>query len=355
MSNKKNKRVPAPAPVSEEVLAARKKKGKNIKLNSALLFAGVLVAMLLIFGGRWVWAIMETYYGAFVERYSVSMKEAADYMEGLDLTLEEETSLWPLQREWDLFTSARLRDEVNTTAYDGTVLHGYLYNEGSDVTVMVVPRFHQDGTADFLSGVMLNELTGCNILLTDPRNHGGSGGSEFGYGYYEQHDLVSWLEWAEQELGNQTFILWGEGTGANTILFAEANGLLPGSVAFAVAESSYASLHKLAKTQIYQWYSVPAFPFLTAIEWKVNRKAGFSMEDTDLSAALTGKACDLPVLFLSSAADTYIYAEWSTEVSEIYSGEKEQISGGTAHGTVYAACSEEISTVLTRWTDRYID
>ena len=311
--------------------------------------------MLLIFGGRWVWAIMETYYGAFVERYSVSVEEAVDNMQGLTLTAEEAAGLQPLQQEWDLFTSSRLRDEVTVTSYDGTQLHGYLYNEGSGVTVVVLPRFHQDGTADFLPGTWLNGLTGCNILMPDPRNHGESGGQVFSYGYFEQHDLACWLEWAEQELGEQAFILWGEGTGANTILFAEYSGLLPDSVAFAVAESPFCSLHEMAKTQIKSWYTVPAFPFLTAVEWKVNRNSGFRMDDTALSEVMKAATADLPVLFLGSAEDRYILPEWTSSTCDLYSGEKEFISGGSAHGTVYAGCMEEIHDLLAGWVEAYVN
>ena len=350
MSNKKNKQAAA---ASAAAAAERKKKGRKVRFNSSLVFATVLVAMLLIFGGRWVWAIMETYYGAFVERYSTSVEEAVDNMQGLALTVEEADTLKPFQQEWDLFTSSRLRDEVTMTSYDGTQLHGYLYNEGSDVTVVVVPRFHQDGTADFLPGTWLNELTGCNILMPDPRNHGESGGEVFSYGYYEQHDLACWLEWAEQELGAQNFILWGEGSGANTILFAEYNGLLPDSVIFAVAESPFYSLHELAKTQIRQWYTVPAFPFLNAIEWKVNRTSGFRMSDTALSEVMDSESADLSVLFLGSAEDKYILPEWTSHTAVLYSGEKEFISGGSAHGTVYAVCSDEIHAVLSGWVERY--
>lgn len=359
MSKKKKKASPntaaatpaQPSPSTEE----RKKTGKKIKTNSTLVFVTCLIAMLAIFGGRWVWAIMEEYYGAFVERYSYSVVEAVQYMEGLDPSAIEETNLLPLQQEWDLFTSSRLRDEVTMTSYDGVELHGYLYNENSSVTVVVLPRFHQDGTADFLPGTWLNEWTGCNILMPDPRNHGESGGTVFSFGYFEQNDLACWLDWAEQELGEQTFILWGEGTGANTILFAEANGLLPDSVAFAVAESSFASLHELAKEQISTWYTIPAFPFLNAIEFKVNRESGFKMSDTDLSAAMEGKECSLPVLFLQSADDQYILTQWSQAVYDTYSGPKETITGGLTHGTVYADRQAEIHDLLTQWCAAYLN
>lgn len=361
MSQKKKKTAPvtshrtgaevkAPVVPTEE----QKAKGKKVQSHTMIIFVVCLIAMLAIFGGRWVWAIMEEYYGAFVQRYSYSVAEAVEYMEGLEWSEEEQAELLPLQQQWDLFTASRLRDEVTMTSYDGAEMHGYLYNEGSDVTVVVLQRFDQDGEDDFLAGSWLNGQTDCNILLIDQRNHGQSGGEVFSFGYYEQHDLVCWLEWCEETLGEQTFILWGEGTGANTILFAEANDLLPDSVAFAVVESCYASLHEMAKAQIMDWYTVPAFPFLNAVEFKVNRESGFKIKDTDLSAALEGKNCDLPVLFLESTTDTYIYPEWSMQICNLYSGEKTRISGGLSHGTVYAYMEDQVHSALTTYLENYL-
>lgn len=333
---------------------AAKEERKKIAKRSTFLFWFILVALLVIFGGRWIIAIMNGYYASFVER-DASVTQAVNNMEGLLPSEAERETLLPLQREWDLFTSSRLRDEVTTTARDGVQLHGYLFNEGSDVTVVVLPRFDQDGTDDFLPGTWLNEQTGCNILLPDPRNHGGSGGDAFTFGLLEQQDLVCWLEWAEETLGEQTFILWGEGVGANTLLFAEASGLLPDSVAFAVAESPFASLHDLASRQIWKWYTVPSFPFLNAIEWKVNHEDnGFKMKDTNLGNALEGVDCELPVLCLESTVDEYILPEWSQQVYSLYTGEKQRVSGGLGHGTVYAYCQEEVQAVVRGWIDSYI-
>lgn len=349
-SHRTGAKVSAPTPPTEE----QKAKAKKFRANTTLAFVISLLAMFAIFGGRWVWAIMEEYYGAFVQRYSASVDDAVSNMEGLILSEEEENAVLSLRQEWDLFTSSRLRDEVTVTGKDGVELHGYLYNEGSDITVVVLPRFNQDGTDDFLPGTWLNETTGCNLLMPDPRLHGESGGEKFGYGYYEQYDLAAWLAWCDEALGEQTYILWGEGVGANTILFAERNGLLPDNVAFVVAESSIASIHEMASTQIFEWYTVPAFPFLAAIEFKVNRNAGYRMDDIELADALTGADCATPVLFLESATDQYIYPEWSMQVYNAYSGAKHRISGGLNHGTVYTYRQDEIHTTLESWLAEYV-
>lgn len=329
--------------------AQRQQERRNVGKNSTIVLIITAVAIVGIFLGRWVVAIGNGYYEAFVEP-SAATVSAVRNMKGLTLGDEEQAQLLPLQRAWDLFIGARLCDEVTTQADDGTELHGYLYNEGSAVTVVVVPRFYQDGTADFLPGPVLHELTGCNILLTDPRSQGGSGGQYFTFGMTEQYDLASWLRWADETLGSQTFILWGEATGANTILFAAANGVLPDSVAFAVAESPYASLRTMAKEYIWSWYSVPR-SFLYAIEGKLSASgAGFKLDDIELAAALADSAPALPVLFLTSAEDGYIRPAWTQEVIDSYTGPQTSVSGGGSHGTVTAAEADTLRAVLAEWT-----
>lgn len=322
--------------------------------HSILLIVLIGGVLLILFLSRWLIAITDGYFGSFVQR-DASVTEAVSHITGLEFTQEEQARLLPLQQEWDLFASSRLRDEVTIPAEDGVTLHGYLYDEGSDMTVVVLPRYDQDGAADFLPGPWLWEQTGCNLLLPDPRAHGESGGDYFGFGYLEQNDLVCWLDWAEEALGEQTFLLWGEGAGANTALFAAANDLLPDTVAFLVAESPYCSLHEMASSSIWAWYRVPSFPFLNAIEWKLARSdAGYTVHDADLGSALAGRSSALPVLFLYSEEDTYIHPEWSRAVYDLYSGPKELVQGTGSHGTLYAGQTAEITGLLAQWCAAYL-
>ena len=220
----------------------------------------------------------------------------------------------------------------------------FLVDLGAGQLVQLFGNFLCSHFAVQLSGSAPLDLDG-NDLALDLGSQFFS--SSFGFGYLEQQDLADWLNWAEAELGTRKFILWGEGTGANTILFAAASGLLPASVSCAVAESPYASLHELAKHGIWTWYTVPAFPFLNSIEAKVNRSdAGYRMSDLELGAALRDADCTLPVLFLQSTTDEYILPEWTQEVYNAYSGPKELISEGLDHGTVYAYGQEKIEAAI---------
>lgn len=357
MSNNKKKKAPqqvtshktgAPItpPKPAEVPEATKKQRKNVAKHSTIIFIFTAVALLVIFAGRWVFAITNGYYDTFVN-HGDALSSATANMEGLTPSEGEAASLLELEKMWDLFTSSRLCDQVTITAQDGIDLHGYLYDQGSDTTVIYIPRFAQDGTSDFLPGVWLSGLQGCNLLLLDQRTHGQSGGKVFSYGYFEQQDLADWLDWTEDALGSRHVLIWGEGTGANTALFAEASGLLAGRVDLIVAESPYGSLHQLASRNIFHWFTVPAFPFLYTIEWKLNHSdAGYQVSDTNLLQALEGADCTTPVLFLSSLEDDYILPQWTEDVVEAYSGEKQAIAGGGSHGTVYLARQQDIHQVI---------
>lgn len=351
MSRKKGK-TNASVRKKRTMTVAQRRRAKNIAKNATFAYAITAVLILTIFLGRWLVAISNGYESSFVE-IDASTPRAVSNMRGLAQGADEKAELLPLEKEWDLYASSRLRDEVSMTTDDGTQLHGYLYNEGSDVTVVVLPRFAQDGTGDFLPASSLYELTGCNILLPDPRCHGESGGEFFTYGLTERYDVAAWLAWAEEALGPQTFILWGEGTGANTALMAAAEGLLPDNVAFIVAESPYASLHEMAKASIWKWYSVPSVPFLAAIESKIEKKAGFRVKDIDLPAELSAGSGTIPVLFLCSEYDAYIQPAWSQAVAEAYPGPQTTVTGGGSHGTVYAARQDEIDGVLAQWWSTY--
>lgn len=311
----------------------------------------MLVVMVSIVTFANVRGLVNSYYDSFV-LVGEESAEAASYLEGLTdegLSETESAELAALRDDWDSWCASRLQDEVTVTAADGTVLHGYFYNESSSVTAIAVPRFSADGTTDFLLGPWLNEQTGCNILVIDPRAHGESEGAYFSYGYQESNDLTVWMDWADELLGKQTFLLWGDASGANTLLFAAASGALEGRAALVVAESPFASLRDMADYTLKNSYKLPGFPFRNLIEGKLNRAGlGFSADDLELGDALASAEYSVPVLYLISEQDTYVPCEMT---EALMSDASAVVKGGGSHGTVYAVCRDEIEALLGEWLD----
>ncbi len=169
---------------------------KEKKRQSIVIFCCLAAIVLTILYVN-VAGLVDSYVDSFIFRGDESA-EAVEYLAGLDE--EPNAALTDLRDSWDNWRYSRLRDEVSITAADGTTLHGYYYEEGGDITAIFVPRYHQDGTADFLLAAELNALTGCNVLIPDPRTCGESGGEAFSYGFKEAADLTAWMDWAEEAL-----------------------------------------------------------------------------------------------------------------------------------------------------------
>ena len=314
---------------------------------------GFLVTMLVVMVGAVTFAnvrgLVNSYYDSFVLVGDESA-EAVSYLKGLTdegLSEQEAAELAALREDWDSWRASRLRDEVTVTASDGTVLHGYFYNENSSVTAIAVPRFGTDGTADFLLGPWMNGQTGCNLLVIEPRANGESGGDCFSYGYLESRDLTVWMDWVDGLLGKQSFLLWGDASGANTVLFAAASGALEGRAAFVVAESPFASLRDMADYTLKNSYKLPGFPFRNLMEGKLNQaELGFRSDDLELGEALAAAEYSVPVLCLVSGQDDYVPSEMSEALSGMVT---ETIKGGGSHGSVYAACRDEVEAQLKAW------
>ena len=84
---------------------------------------------------------------------------------------------------------------------------------------------------------------GWNVLIYDNRNHGMNNKINTSYGYYEKHDLIACIEWAQERCGPDIKIgLMGESMGAGITLQAAA---IDSRVAFAVADCPFSDLQQL--------------------------------------------------------------------------------------------------------------
>jgi hypothetical protein len=319
---------------------------KEYKKTQKIVWIGavVLIIILLVVSMR---NIVGGYYYAFVLR-SETITSA---MEGIDAkvyTTAEEEELAELQSQWDSYHNSRLRDTVTTTASDGVTLGGYYYDNGSETTVIALRGYDQTADEDFLYAPYFED---CNLLLPDSRNHGISGGTASTFGVLEQNDLAAWLDWVEENLGQQNIVVYGEDVGAVTALMADENGLLEGRVSFVVAESPYTSLTDWAEYSMKQWFKIPKV-VTKLMGYYSDLQEDFDYREAD--ALAEASAGSVPVLFLVGKNNEFVPAEESTAVYDAWSGEKELCSYASRNGLIYAENTQEIQNVLDRWMETYL-
>lgn len=106
--------------------------------NRVILFCAVLLVLTVAFVN--IRGLANSYYDSFVRR-GVDVEEAVSYLQTAAQP-GDSPELAQLQADWDSWRYSRLRESVTVTARDGVELHGYLYDEGSDVTAICIPRFN---------------------------------------------------------------------------------------------------------------------------------------------------------------------------------------------------------------------
>ncbi len=306
---------------------------------------GVLVAAILIFVACW-WgrALTNAYYNAFVAYTDENAAEIIESNSRLAVDTAVSDELRPLQEQYDSWRDRHLADRCDVVSQDGTKLHGLYYNCGFDRTVIVFQSYAVNSTGDFLYAPWY-ETQGCNVLLTDTRASGGSEGTCLGYGLFEQFDVAAWVDYAAETLGSRQIYLHGVGMGAGAVLTAAGNGLLDAPVCGVVAESAYGSLRELAQYEMGNWFRLPTFPLLNLINSKMERMAGYGLDDVDLTEMV--RKASLPAVFLAGEADSYLPAEFSRTAYDAYSGPKSWLEvSGAEHGALYLRGQNEVQKAI---------
>ncbi len=321
---------------------------QNKKGHHPRVYVIMVIILVLTVIVAWAGNVIKGYVDSFV-MHGDGEAEAISYMEGRNVTdATTAEALGASTDAWEVFRASHLWDGVTVTAEDGTVLSGVFYDCGATETVIVFPMFGNTTESRFTLGeIFANRET--NILLVDLRGEGDSGDAACGFGYTEAMDVTAWVDYVNQMTQGE-ILLYGEGMGANAILFALADETVAQSVSLVIAESPYASFHEMATYTLKHSYKLPAFPFYQLMKAVAVSKVAYTAGDPELAEALadlSARAAELPpVLFLAAEEDTYIPYAYTQAAYEAYPGAKELLSAGVEHGAVGVSCTEEIVQAL---------
>ena len=223
-------------------------------------------------------------------------------------------------------------ETVAIRSHDNYVLRARWYPvEGARRTVILVHGWHSRWYVDFSASAPFLHDNACNLLFIDQRCHGESGGDLIGYGIHERHDVLSWIEWIEQNHGGLPLYLCGISMGAATVLMT-AGLPIAGRVQGIMADCGYSTPQEIVSLTLKKNIGGLAGPTLAAVNLNCKMREGFTLKDYTPIEAMTANK-EIPCLFVHGDADDFV--PWRMSLENYYACQAPKdllIIHGAGHG-----------------------
>lgn len=221
---------------------------------------------------------------------------------------------------------------VSIRSRDNYVLRAHWYPvENTRRIVLMVHGWHSQWNLDFSASSPFLRENGCSLLLIDQRCHGESGGDLISFGIRERYDVLSWLEWLEQNHGGLPVYLCGVSMGAATVLMT-AGLPIAGRVCGIIADCGYSTPNEIVKITLKKSIGKLAGPTLAVVNLNCKLRENFTFGDyTPLEAMVQNK--DIPCLFIHGDADDFV--PWRMSLENYYACQAPKdllVIHGAGHG-----------------------
>jgi len=212
------------------------------------------------------------------------------------------------------------KEEAVVDSPYGYPMRGWLYPAPTDEGKAII--LVHGVTSSLIGSLKYMELfrrRGFHVLAYDHRRHGKSGGPSTTYGFYEKHDLNTWVDWLLEKYGPNCKIgIMGESMGASTAL---QHAAIDNRAAFYIADCPYSDLKAELVYRLKEDFRLPAFPLIQIADWFVWLRSGLRFRHVspirDIAKVHT------PVLFIHGAEDRYTPKEMTEELYEAKPGFKQ--------------------------------
>ena len=210
-------------------------------------------------------------------------------------------------------------------------------------SILLFHGYRSCSIADFSVIIPFYHSLGFNLLLVDQRSHGKSEGKFITFGIKEHDDVLRWIDWHNESVGNLPVYLGGMSMGAATVLMAAGRDL-PGNVKGVCADCGFTDPYEIVG-RIMRSQRIPPFPLLDIAGIYTKVFAGFGLREYSTLTAM--KNCRIPVLLIHGLSDDFVPCEMSKRAFEACVAEKQLILVENAgHGTSYLTDPERCQTAL---------
>lgn len=242
---------------------------------------------------------------------------------------------------------------VEIIGRDGIKLVGHWYeNPNAQRIVVAMHGWRSSWSQDF--GMIADFLhdNGCSVLYAEQRGQNSSGGDHMTFGLLERYDCLDWINWVNENTQEELPIyLAGISMGATTVLMV--TGLeLPGNVRGVVADCGFTSPYAIWKYVTEENLHLSYKLHGNLVERLCQRKIRMGAKAYSTVDAM--HSCQIPVLFIHGADDTFVPVTMTYENYRACTAPKQLlIVPGAQHGLSYYVEQEKYENAVKEFWDNH--
>lgn len=247
------------------------------------------------------------------------------------------------------------RQPMAVVSYDGHMLCGdFLPCENAKGTIVFFHGYRSRSAMDFGIGVPFYRSLGFNLLLVSQRAHGSSEGRWITFGAKERYDVISWVTYLSQKLGQEHPIyLGGISMGAATVLMASCFEL-PGNVRGIIADCGYTTPYEIICSHIRHHYPfLPTCIVTPPMNAAAAIFAGFTLKGA--SALDAAANANYPILFFHGTEDDVVPFSMAQQLFDACRTEKKLVAvANAAHGQSYLLEPERVQNEIRQFVLQHL-
>lgn len=227
--------------------------------------------------------------------------------------------------------------------------------EPTNRTAVILHGYQGSGLSMLMIGYMFNHDLGLNVLLPDLRGHGDSEGGSTYMGWAERHEVIRWIEIADEIFGGNTqIVIQGISMGGATTMIAAGDSKLPSTVRCAIEDCGYTSVKDAFSISWNEDLKYLKFPLFNLGDMWCQILYGWSFAEASPLNCMSN--CKLPMLFIHGEKDSLLPVEMVHRLYEAKPGEKELwILPDVDHGAAYLNQPEAYTERVRTFIESYFE
>lgn len=260
---------------------------------------------------------------------------------------------YPFITEANRWLHAHEVQDVFVKSHDGLRLHGlWIPAKHAKGTILFAHGYRSTYLIDFALALDFYHNHGMNLLIPDQRAHGKSEGHYITFGVKESRDMLTWLNFHNEQQGSIPVVLSGLSMGASTMMYL-ADEMLPSNVKGIIADCGFTSPKEILKKVFTQTVHLPAGPSLFVVDIFARMFAGFSLNQKDSRTTLQKNK--LPIILIHGMQDDFVPCDMTRQAYQVCTGPKQLLLVPDAgHGLSFLKETEQYVAMIEEFLQKNV-